>query len=473
MKPLSLQEIRRAVGGKALAHLPDSIAPISRVSIDSRRIEPGSLFIAIRGDRFDGHHFLRDVAAKGAIAAIVEEVPADINLPNLHLIQVTDTRKALGKLAAHARTHLHGKVVAVAGSNGQTGTKRLIDAALAHKLNGTISPASFNNDIGVPLSILPAEVMQDYLVLEMGTNNPGEISNLAKMAMPDVAVITNCSAEHLEGLGDLMGVRRENTCMLEGLDLESGLLVVNGDDPELMVAVSQWKGKRITFGIDPARKSALDLFASDIEMTVEGIRFMVNGKYAYSIPLLGRHVACNALAAIAVARRLGLSEEEIAEGLARAHGPDMRLELQPAGGVTILNDAYNANPASMRAALDTAARLPMTGRRIAVLGDMLELGRSSDRFHREVGELVASQPFYFVACVGPQARLISEAAIAKGMDPQHLRHFADSAAAAKEIPGWLDSGDLVLLKGSRGMQLEKIATAIAESRGAGALRNAS
>jgi len=473
MKPMSVQEIRKAVAGKPLAALPEGAPNIMEVSTDSRMIRPGALFIALRGERFDGHGYLREVAAAGAIAAIVEEVPADLQLPNLYCIQVPDTRKALGKLASHARTQLRGKVVAVAGSNGKTGTKHLIHSALSHKLNGSHSPKSFNNEIGVPLTLLPADPMQDYLVLEMGTNHPGEIRNLAMMARADVAVITNCSAEHLEGLGDLMGVRRENACMIEGLDPQQGLLVVNGDDAELLTAVSHWKGRRITFGVDPSRKKELDLFASDIEMTAEGVRFLVNGKYPYFIPLLGAHTACNALAAIAVARRLGLDEAEIAAGLAQAHGPDMRLELQEAAGVMILNDAYNANPASMRAALDTAARLPAQGRRIAVLGDMLELGRSADRFHREMGELAATLGFYAIACVGPHSRLIAEAAIGRGMDAAHVSHFPDSAAAAREIARWLDDGDLVLLKGSRGMKLERIGQAIVEARGGTQMRSAS
>ncbi|HSI34037.1 MAG: UDP-N-acetylmuramoyl-tripeptide--D-alanyl-D-alanine ligase [Phycisphaerae bacterium] len=472
MKSMSLAEVRRAVAGKPLTTMPDGVA-VTEVSTDSRMCRPGSLFVAIRGEKFDAHKFLRDVAGAGAVAALVEDVPADLNQPNLHLIQVPDTRKALGKLAGYARQQLSGKVVAVAGSNGKTGTKHLIHAALSHKLSGSYSPKSFNNDIGVPLTILPADPLQDYLVLEMGTNNPGEIRTLATMARPDVAVITNCSAEHLQGLGDLIGVRRENACMVEGLDPAQGVLVVNGDDPELLNAVAHWKGRRVTFGMDAARKKELDLFASDVEMTEAGVRFTVNGKWSYFIPLLGAHTACNALAAIAVARRLGLTEEEIAKGLAHADGPDMRLQLQPANGVTILNDAYNANPASMRAALDTAARLPTRGRRIAVLGDMLELGRSSERFHREIGQAAAEMGFYAIACVGPYSKLIAESAIAAGLDESHVSHFADSATAAGAIPRWLDEGDLVLLKGSRSMRLEKVASAIFEARGVAVLRSAS
>lgn len=469
MKPLALQDVRKAVAGKPLAPLPDSSPLIQAVSTDSRMIQPGSLFVAIKGDRFDGHAYLREVAGAGAIAAIVQSAP-DVNLPNLHLIQVPDTRVALGKLATHVRKQLQAKVIAVAGSNGKTGTKHLIHAALCHKLHGTYSPASFNNEIGVPLTLLPADPSQDYVVVEMGTNNPGEIHNLATMALPDIAVITNCSAEHLQGLGDLLGVKRENASIVEGLSEQKGWLIVNGDDPELLKVLEHWKGRRITFGFG----SHNDLFASDIQAGADGVRFTVNNnpKNSFRIPLLGRHTACNALAAIAVGRRLGLSEEEIAEGLAHATGPDMRLQLKPVGDVTVLNDAYNANPASMRAALETASALPVNGRRIAILGDMLELGRSSERFHREVGQFAGTLTFSAIVCVGTQAKLIMEEALAAGFSADHIRHFTDSASAAAQVPAWLAPGDLVLLKGSRGTKLERIAHSIEQSRVKSALKSA-
>lgn len=472
MKPLTLQDIRKAVAGMPLAPLPAAVPPITEVCTDSRRMPPSSLFVALKGDRFDGHHYLRDVAAAGAIAAIVQDTPPpDVQLPNLHLIKVADTRVALGKLATFARKQMKAKVIAVAGSNGKTSTKHLIAAALSSKLTGTHSPKSFNNEIGVPLTIFPANPAQDFLVLEMGTNNPGEIHNLARMALPDIGVITNCSAEHLQGLGDLMGVRRENASLTEGLDKARGLLVVNGDDPELLTAVGHWPGRKLTFGFKPTN----DLFATDVHCNADGVTFDLNGneKVRFAVPLLGRHSACNALAAIAVGRRLGLKDDDIAAGLATAKGPEMRLQLFDAAGVTLLNDAYNANPASMHAALQTAADLHSPGRRLAVLGDMLELGRSSDRFHREVGQFLATLPFHAAVCVGPQARLIAEAAAAAGMDPAHLSTFPDAAEAARQVPGWLDSGDLVLLKGSRGMHLEKVAKAVFEARGAPMLKTAS
>src|SRR5688572_9223993 len=289
MKPLTVQQIKQAVSGKLLSVVPAGAAPVKAVCTDTRRMEPSSLFIAFRGDNFDGHAYLPQAAAGGAIAALVEEAPA--NAPaNVHLIQVPDTRKAMGKLATVVRQQLKAKVVAVAGSNGKTSTKHLIDAALRGRLRGSMSPKSFNNDIGVPLTIFPANPLDDYLVLEMGTNHPGELRVLAKMARPDVAVITNCGAEHLEGLGDLAGVRKENASIIMGLDLK-GLLVVNGDDPDLVAAVSDFPGQKLTFGFNKTN----DLFAADVRCDESGVRFVLNGRKGQEVfvPLLGRHTASN------------------------------------------------------------------------------------------------------------------------------------------------------------------------------------
>jgi UDP-N-acetylmuramoyl-tripeptide--D-alanyl-D-alanine ligase len=454
MKPLTLIEIRQAVGGRALTPVPAEAKPISQVSTDTRQIAAGSLFVAVRGDKFDGHHYLAQAAAGGAVAAIVEHAPSE-PVAGLHLIGVADSRQALGRLAATARKSLRGKVIAVAGSNGKTGTKHLIHAALSTKMRGTISPKSFNNDIGVPLTILPVEPSQDYVVVEMGTNHRGEIRALTKMASPDIAVITNCGVEHLAGLGDLAGVRIENASITEGMT-EKGLLVVNGDDEDLLGAVSSFHGRRITFGAKPSN----DLFATDIKCGLDGVRFRLNkSKLIISIPLLGKHTAVNALAAIAIARRLGIAEEAVVAGLATASGPEMRLQHMEAGGVTIINDAYNANPDSMRAALETLAAIKPVARRIAILGDMLELGELAQQYHREMGQLAGTCGLGVLACVGECAQHIAGAA---AMSSECVIRYPDAQAAAEDVPKWLSNGDLVLLKGSRGVHLELVAKAIAQ-----------
>ena len=458
MKPLSIQDIKRAVSGKALSAIPATVPPITSICTDTRRIEPGCLFIAIKGDNFDGHNFLPDAAKGGALAALVEYWPPEPR-PNVHLIAVKNARRAMGKLATYVRKQMRSRVIAVAGSNGKTSTKHLIDAALCGKLRGSISPKSFNNDIGVPLAIFPADPMQDYIVLEMGTNHPGEIKVLSEMALPDIAVITNCGAEHLEFLGDLMGVRNENATIISGLK-PTGTLIVNGDDQDLLHAVEGFPGQKITFGFGEKN----DLFTTNVECDDRGVRFNLNNsRREVFVPMLGKHNACNALAALAVARRMGVSEDLAIETLAEARGPEMRLQPHRLGTITMINDAYNANPNSMRAALETIAGLPTSGRRIAVLGDMLELGEASDRYHREIGQCVANAKFDLLACVGKKAALIADSAEHAGMPIGGICKFRDSAEAAHAIPQWLKEGDLILLKGSRSMHLEYVDGAIKKS----------
>src|SRR4051812_8766985 len=308
MKPISLQDVRQAVAGKTLNPLSITAPKIEAICSDTRKMAKNSLFVALRGENFDGHQYLQQARSGGATAAVVEELPAGAP-EGLTYLQVASTRVALGKLAKRVRQDLKGKVIAVAGSNGKTSTKHLIRSALSGdpndklagplRLRGTISPKSYNNDIGVPLTIFAAEHAHDYVVLEMGTNRPGEIQTLTEMARPDIAVITNCGAEHLEFLGDVAGVRRENASIINGLNA-GGLLVVNGDDKELLDAVGQWRGQRLTFGFDKSN----DLFATDVRADQTGVRFRLNGrKVEVFVPLLGKHTAVNALAAMAVGRK--------------------------------------------------------------------------------------------------------------------------------------------------------------------------
>ncbi|HLL88576.1 MAG TPA: UDP-N-acetylmuramoyl-tripeptide--D-alanyl-D-alanine ligase [Tepidisphaeraceae bacterium] len=461
MKPLSLQEIRTAVGGKALTPLPKATPPILAVCTDTRRMEPSSLFVALRGDNFNANNFIPQAAAGGAIAALVDQVP-DVTLPNVHLIKVDDTRVALGKLARHVRKQMSAKVIGVAGSNGKTSTKHLIHAALSAKLRGSISPKSFNNDIGVPLTIFPADPFQDYLVLEMGTNHPGEIKNLADMALPDVGVITSIGAEHLEGLGDLRGVRAENASLISGLN-PRGAIVINGDDPELRDAVEPYEGVKITFGFEDTN----DLFATDVVCREDGTTFNLNNsRRGVFVPMLGRHAASNALAALAVARRMGVPEELAVAELGTSTKPEMRLSLHKieARGITLVNDAYNANPSSMRAALETVKLLPCTGRRIAILGDMRELGDATDRYHREIGEFAAACDLDHLICVGEKAQLYGDAAKVAGLEARAVAYFPEAKKAAPYVCDLVTDGDLVLIKASRSMRLEDVAKPLTDAQ---------
>src|SRR5262245_61573333 len=257
MNPLTFETIRHVTAGRAVTVVPKDLV-IQSINTDTRKAAGGSLFVALAGENFDGHHFLSQAADGGAIAALIER-DIDAAPAKLAILRVDSTRAALGRLARHARQQLRGQVIAVAGSNGKTSTKHLVSAALADRLRGSMSPKSFNNDIGVPLTIFDADPQQDFLVLEMGTNHPGEIRTLGQIGLPDIAVITNCAEEHLEFLGDVGGVRRENASIIEGLR-QRGLLIVNGDDPDLITVVSRYGAKHITFGFE----SSNDLFASNV-----------------------------------------------------------------------------------------------------------------------------------------------------------------------------------------------------------------
>ncbi len=445
MNSILLSDILRVTNGQAVGQFHDDDIPF--VSTDTRQIRPESLFIAIRGENHDGHEFLGDAARNGAVAALVEEAPA-VHPASLQLIRVANTRKALGQVAALVRQQFKGGVIAVGGSNGKTGTKCLIDSALRQQLKGMFSPKSFNNDIGVPLAIFPADTTDDYLVLELGTNHPGEMRPLTHIARPDIAVITNVAAEHLEGFGDMDGVRREESSIIEGLDPD-GLVVVNGDDPLLLEKVASFPGKRITFGLHTAN----DLYPTHITCDLSGVRFRLNGRQEVFLPLLGFHVAVNALAAIAVAQRLGLADEQIIAALSTAHGPEMRLALQKVRGIALLNDAYNANPASMEAAIRTLRALPARGRHVAILGDMKELGETSDECHRAVGRYIAANPVDVLVSVGNSAQLIADES---GLPADRIIRFDDTDSARQAVPSMLKDGDIVLLKGSRTMKLETI-----------------
>ncbi len=454
MDAISLQQVCEFVDGRVVGSVPARPPVITGVVRSSDDVKPGYLFVALRGEKHDGHSFLPAAAPAGAVAALVDHIPPACP-PDVVLIQVADTRKALGHLAHGIRRGMKSTVIGVGGSNGKTGTKHLIDSVLCHQFAGTFSPKSFNNDIGVPLAIFAADPQHDYLVLELGTNHPGEIRTLTHMSRPDIAVVTNCSEEHLEGLGDIDGVRKEEASIIEGLS-PAGLLVVNGDDPKVLEALAAYPGRRVTFGTQQHN----DLHATNIHCDFDGVEFLLNDETPIYLPLLGKHTAINALAAVAVARHFGLSNEEIVEALAIAHGPEMRLQILRLGGTTIVNDAYNANPASMQAAIETLAALPCHGRRIAILGDMRELGDKTDDAHRQMGAFVAASTLDLLFCVGEKAALIAAEARSRGFAAEWILQYRDAAAAAAAIPAIISSGDLILLKGSRYMKLEQIAQAI-------------
>jgi UDP-N-acetylmuramoyl-tripeptide--D-alanyl-D-alanine ligase len=450
MKSLTLAEVVEAIRGRPSGTLP--AGSISAVSIDSRTIQAGALFVAVPGQRFDGHNYVEQAMERGAKAAVVSRrdlVRDDMGRP---LIWVDDTVAALGRLASYYRDQIAATVIAVTGSNGKTTTRAMIHHVLSGRRRGGQAQKSFNNQIGVPLTLLSAEGDDEFLVLELGTNHPGEIAGLASMARPDMGVIVSIGPAHLEGLGNIEGVIREKTSLFKYVR-KGGLAVVNRDclspADELPEGVTL---PVVSFGESAEAHVRLTAF----EQRGHGIRFQYNNRFEVQMPVLGRHNALNALAAVVVARRLGYTDEEIAARLATFSLPEMRLERMRLGDAEVLFDAYNANPASVIAALDVLDAMQVAGRRVLVIGDMGELGTGSETLHREVGRRVATMRIDALVMVGPRAGVIAE----ECADRMTQHRYADSNQAAERLGEWLRSGDLVVIKGSRAMKLERIVEAL-------------
>ena len=428
---------------------------VSRVCTDSRQVQAGDLFFALAGGRFDGHDYLAEVARKGAAAVVVNRDKAPAKLPRCAVIAVDDPRQALGWLAARYRDDFDLPVIAVGGSNGKTTVKELIAAVLRQKLVTLWSEASFNNDIGVPLTLLRSEKAHQAGVLEVGTNHPGELAPLVQMVRPKFGVITNIGREHLEFFGDVAGVAQEEGWLAERLPAD-GKLFINGDSEWAEHIARRTRARVVRVGLLQTN----DWRARDVCVTQRGVAFNVDAPTAelgggYRVNLLGRHQASNALFAVAIGNELGLGRAEIQSGLAECQSPKMRLQLWEANGVWVLDDAYNANADSMDAALQTLRELPCTGRRVAVLGDMAELGAQSAAAHEEVGRHAAELDVEQLFVVGKMAGALASAARAAGL--VRIFEFGDVETAASAVKHFVKPGDLVLLKASRVVGLERLA----------------
>jgi len=454
MKNWEVEQIRRMSNSRWAAR---GTRPFGgRVVIDSRLVKEGDLFIAIEGKKHDAHAFVPQVIDAKAAAILVHkdttpEIVEKSQANGVAIMRCDDTVAGLNRLAAAYRNELRAKVIAVGGSNGKTSTKRIIHTLLAEKFKGVASPKSFNNNIGMPLTLLDVEPSHEYVVLEIGTNAPGEIAALGEVCRPDVAIITSIGLEHLEKLGDLAGVAREEASISRFVQ-EAGTLILPAGIMELNEALKRATSQRITVGLVG---SGADLVADQIAQSVDGLTFNLNGRAPFKLPLLGEHNAMNALIAIAVARRLGLSDEQIQSGLAKVQPAPMRLEILRAGEHLIINDAYNANPSSVAASLETFAKLNIPGdpKKIVILGDMLELGMQSELLHRNIGAMVGSLKFGMLVAVGAMMRFAAQEAEDRGIT---VHRFASAAEAAKVVPSLVSPGDALLLKGSRGMALEGI-----------------
>jgi len=430
-----LSQVALAVNGRPSR--PLGLEQVTGVSTDTRSIRAGDLFFALHGANFDAHDFLLQAFSKGAVAAVVDR---PVCVPGL-TIETADTMAGLGQLAAAYRMTLPARVVGVCGSNGKTTTKEMIAHILGRDRRVVKAQGSFNNCVGVPVTIFQANEKTEVAVLEIGTNHPGEIAALGAIARPDIAVLVSVGAEHLEGLGSLDGVADEETAIFR--HLRSGGYAVVHEDPRILERLSLSSEKYVTFGLS----DHADLHPN----WVDGMRFEVRG-VEFRLNLLGEWNIQNALAATATAMLHGVPLDECAARLETFKPPKMRMERLELAGVTIINDAYNSNPESASRAVREFSRFPSHGRRVAVIGDMGELGPTSESYHRELGRQLATSEIDVVVGVGRECR-----ALLAELEGHKEKHGFESVDDLK--PGLGDlikAGDAVLLKGSRRVGLERV-----------------
>ena len=461
MIPLRAREIAEAVGGR-LAGDTDRVA--ESVTLDSRSAKPGDCFFAIIGERRDGHDFLGNAAAAGAAVLVAQRAP-EADLDGATLILVDDTTAALQALAGVVRQRLDPTVVAITGSLGKTTTKELAATLLRTRFEVHVSPGNLNNHWGVPLSLLGLEPHHEVMVAELAMSRTGEIRRLARLAAPDLGVITNVAPAHMENFGDLDAVAATKAELVEELP-EDGTLVVNADDTRTALLADRLGtevARVITFG----RSESAMVRAVDVEAGAGGLgwSFSVSlpdhDPLPVSLSLPGTAGVANFLAAAAVAWALDVPAEIIADTAAALELlPNRGAVRELASGVVILDESYNASPEAVKGAVDTLAGLAATRRRIAVLGDMLELGAWAEEAHREMGRRAAESAIDLLVAVGVHASVVTGGAREAGMAVEATHGFETAADAAEWLPTHLEAGDLVLVKGSRAVHMERVIEAI-------------
>src|SRR5213080_3388440 len=449
MNPLPLSQIAQWAGGSLSSG--DGTVVIDKVSTDSRTIKRGELFVALRGENFDGHNFVEAVATAGATGAIVDSNWKGNAGDNFALIRAKDTLLAYQQLAANYRKSLKLSVVAITGSNGKTSTKDFAAAVLARRFRVTKTQGNFNNHVGLPQTILEATSQDEVAVWEIGMNHPGEVAVLAKIAAADVGIITNIGIAHIEFMGSREKIAEEKGALAEAIDAE-GTVILNADDPFTKGIATRARGKVILAGTiaGTIRASEINQRGSATDFTIlEGAH-----RCRAQLPVPGLHMVQNALLAVAVGRVFGLSLEDCAAGLVAAPLARARLQIRQIHGVQFIDDSYNANPDSMKAALRTLVELDTDGKRIAVLGEMKELGSESEHAHREVGKTAAALEVDHLIAIGSVAAAIASAAERAGL--RNSRTVNSPAEAAEILAQIAASGDLVLIKGSRAARTERV-----------------
>lgn len=463
MIEISLREAGSAMGCPTSQTIPEMSLP--RVSTDSRTLAAGDAFVALKGERFDGHEYIPEALRKGARVVVHSRDWRPRGNRDVIFLEVSDTSRALQDLATRIRCKWRGTLVAITGSMGKTTTRQFTARVLREAYRVHQSRGNLNNHIGVPLTLLELEPEHEIAVLELGMNHPGEIRRLSEICRPDLGLITNVSAAHLEFFPSIEAIARAKGEMLEFL--REGVFIYNLDDPRLCELASRFQGRSRSFGFaDQAGVQVrscrfLSLQEMDFDLSLPG------GCFRARVPFAGRHFLYNIAAAAAVALEVGLSEEQIRNGLKQLRAPTGRgqvFELVRDGlSVTLWDDSYNANPRAVEMVLETFSSVPARGRRIAVLGDMLELGAEAARLHREVGAAVARSSVDLLITVGPLSRGILEGALEEGLDSRAARHFEDPGSAGRWLAARLRNSDFILVKGSRGIGTEAVVQALRES----------
>ena len=460
----TLDDVLAATGGELLAEGKEQ--SFFGISTDSRTLRPGELFVALVGENFDGHQFIRQAVRSGSAGMIVALRSAealdtgDLQIP---VIGVSDTLRAFGDLASLWRGKHSLPVVAITGSNGKTTTKEMVAAILSRSWKVLKNHGTFNNLVGVPLTLLQLDRTHEAAVIEMGMNQPGEIERLTEIVQPSVGMITNIQPAHLEGLGDLTSIQAAKGALFAGM-AATGTIVVNRDDPRVLNEASSFPGRQVRFSSkgDPAEVSLERV----IGMDGEGSRFLLRlpeETLEIHLPVLGLHHIKNAVAAAAVAWALSLPAKNIGAALADFHPVDKRMQvLSLPGDIRVINDTYNANPGSMAAALETLMQVKQQGRALAVLGDMLEMGEESASLHKQVGRIAAKQGVDYLLAMGKQASHLLAGAAEAGMARDQLTEADNHEKIAARVHSLMAAGDWVLVKGSRGMRMEKVVEALIE-----------
>ncbi len=443
----ALAEIIKAAPDKNIKGL------FTAVSTDSRAIKPGECFFAISGENFDGHNFIVDVFNKGAACAVVSKDVKNVP-PGKIILKVKDTIASLGDFAAVYRRMNNFKVVAITGSVGKTTTRQIAYEVLRQHFKTHTAPKNFNNNIGLPLTLLGANEKDKIVLTELGTDHPGEIALLSRIAQPDIAVITTVAPAHLEGFGSMEAILEEKLSISQGLERD-GILIINGDNDLLVSACRNKKIKFISFG----ESTGCDILTQNILCEGNSSRFTIGGTEV-ALPLPGPGNVKNALAAFAICRQFEITAKDFAEGVKTLNAVPMRTELLKIGSVTIINDCYNANPVSMKNALDILANFgkakKQNGRLVFNCGDMAELGKHSENLHRQLGEYAAKAGVDVLLGVGNFAETVAEAVKRTAKNHPETKCFGDTVSVCNNLEKFVKDSDIVLVKGSRASKLETV-----------------